>query len=289
MKKKKYSYMNRRNFKIFLTAVIVLLILAAVVLTYSYSNRNYDIEAESKEYEKIEKAQKKAEKETRQAIRAREKAKSTTYSFLQGPKSYEGGYDWAGEWCNININGNKFGAFGCGLCCIANIYSTISPYECSPKDAFKYAKKASNYSPTSVAGAIDWKDMKKTLKKMGFTCSIETKPATLEEFEKKVSGAQCAIALVSSNNDDTYWEDTPGHYVTIWLYDETEEQVFLTDSGSPARNRNDIPCEYVYDALKTSGDYQVLYVWSYNEDENKWKSDGIDEVWNVPSVEQQVQ
>ena len=57
---------------------------------------------------------------------------SDVYSFLQGPKSWGEGRAWSGEWSNQYVRGNYFGNFGCGLCCMANIYSTFSGHTCSP-------------------------------------------------------------------------------------------------------------------------------------------------------------
>ena len=112
---------------------------------------------------------------------------SLVYSFLQGPKSYGEGIPWAGAWCEEMVGYNKFGGFGCGFCCMANIYSTLTDYECSPLDIFEFAKTASRYYPTSESGAIGWKDMKKTLKAVGFECKNYRKPATYKEFQENFS------------------------------------------------------------------------------------------------------
>lgn len=83
---------------------------------------------------------------------------SDVYSFLQGPKSWGEGRAWSGEWSNQYVRGNYFGNFGCGLCCMANIYSTFSGHTCSPWDMFLYAREVSGYTPTKrsvrSAGAI---------------------------------------------------------------------------------------------------------------------------------------
>ena len=58
------------------------------------------------------------------------------YTFLQGPKSWTEGRAWSGEWSNQYVRGNYFGNFGCGLCCMANIYCTLTEYTCSPWDMY---------------------------------------------------------------------------------------------------------------------------------------------------------
>lgn len=63
-------------------------------------------------------------------------------TFFQGPKAYEGRREWSGKWGKEFYDGGSFGAFGCGLCCMANIYTTFSSYESSPVDMYRYAKKS---------------------------------------------------------------------------------------------------------------------------------------------------
>ena len=205
------------------------------------------------------------------------------YSFLQGPKSWGEGRSWAGEWSGKSISGNYFGSFGCGLCCMANVYCTLTNYTCSPWDMYEYAKTASGYSPTRKVGAIGWDDMKVTLQKSGFECSLNNKPDSYEAFRERIKGARMAVVLVCSRDDNTYWPNTSGHYVNINLYDEETDTVFLADPGSPDRNRSRIPLTYVYDALKTSSQYQYLLVQGYEEERNHWKQDGIDEAWVAPN------
>lgn len=205
------------------------------------------------------------------------------YTFLQGPKSFEQGYPWAGAWCQNIVNGNSFGGFGCGLCCMANIYSTLSPYECSPWDMYTFATQASLYYPSEESGAIGWDDMVATLQKAGLTCGLFRKPATYEEFQEMMKQNPSAIVLVSSGEDDSFWTNTSGHYVNIWLYQQGSDEVFLAEPGDPERNRSFIPLRYVYDALKTVSNYQILAVSSYQEEANQWKWNGIDIEWNGKS------
>lgn len=202
------------------------------------------------------------------------------YTFLQGPKSFEEKRPWSGEWCQVIVKKNSFGGFGCGHCCMANIYSSLSPYECSPLDMFHYATQVTDYYPSRESGAIGWHDMRTTLRAAGLTCDLHRKPGTYEEFQEQMRESQSAIVLVCSGNDDTFWKDTGGHYVNIWLYQPDSDMVFLAEPGDPDNNRTWIPLRYVYDALKTISQYQYLSVAEYVEENNPWKWNGIHDVWN---------
>lgn len=223
-----------------------------------------------------------SEEEKQELIEAFTLEEHQVYSFLQGPRSWGEGIPWSGEWCLFDINGNSFGNFGCGLCCMANIYNTLSSYEVSPWDMCEYAMTVSGYAPGRKIGAIDWGNMKETLKTCGISCDVYHKPKTYEEFQKQMAEAKSAVVLVSSYEDDTFWKDTPGHYVNIWLYQEESDTVFLAEPGSPENNRTRISLRYVYDALKTTSKFQYLAVDGYTEEDNQWKADGIDESWNHP-------
>lgn len=204
------------------------------------------------------------------------------YSFLQGPRSWEEGVAWSGEWCAFGVDGNSFGGFGCGLCCMANIYNTLSSYEVSPWDMCEYSMSVTSYAPNWESGAIGWRQMKEVLRSCGVTSYLYRKPTSYENFQKQMEWMKSAIVLVSSKNDDTYWKDTPGHYVNIWLYQREDDTVFLAEPGSPENNRSRIPLRYVYDALKTASSFQYLAIEEYSEDNNQWKANGIDENWNSP-------
>lgn len=223
-----------------------------------------------------------SEEDSQKMVEAFKLEEQEIYSFLQGPRSWNGGIPWSGEWCQFNVNGNSFGGFGCGLCCMANIYDTLSYYEVSPWDMCEYAMTVSNYAPDGKAGAIGWKDMRDTLRLCGMECKLYRKPKTYEGFRNHIKKMKSAVVLVCSGNDDTYWQDTAGHYVNIWLYQEEDETVFLAEPGSPENNRTRIPLRYVYDALKTVSKFQYLAVESYWEEHNQWKGNGIDESWNRP-------
>ncbi len=223
-----------------------------------------------------------AEEDKNTLTSALEIDENEVYSFLQGPRSWGEGIPWSGEWATFTVDGNPFGGFGCGLCCLANIYDTLSPYEVSPWDMCEYARTVTNYTPTGEAGAIGWDYMKKTLQSCGFTCGLFCKPQSYDQFRMQMKSTASAIVLISSGEDDTYWQNTPGHYVNIWLYNDYDETVFLAEPGNPENNRGRIPLRYIYDALKTVSSYQYLAVGGYWENMNQWKADGIDEVWNRP-------
>ena len=207
-------------------------------------------------------------------------AKADVYTFLQGPKSYASGLKWSGEWSGYLYHGNSFGGFGCGLCCIANVYDTLSPYKATPLDAFQFAQKNTSYSPTGKVGAISWEALEESFTKCGMKADLENKPATIEAFRTELSNAPSAILLVCSANSNEYWKDTPGHYVNIWRYNEKNHTVFLADPGEPTHNRKTVPDQYVYDALKTVSEYQILYIRSYDETQDTWKNTQMTGKWN---------
>ena len=210
-------------------------------------------------------------------------AEEMTYTFMQGPVAWESKTDWSGEWCEWEMEGGIFSVFGCGLCDLANIYGTFSPYECSPVDMYQFAMSATDYSPDWGYGAIDWPFMKQVLQKTGFTARLRRKDRTYESFQRQIAAAKTAIVLVSSSSDDTYWQDTPGHYVNVFLYDPEKDDVFLGDSGNPSHNRSRVPLRYLYDAMAADSSYQYMVVTDYNEEKNTWKYSGIHEKWTVPA------
>lgn len=190
------------------------------------------------------------------------------YTFLQGPKSWKKKRIWSGEWGEKFYDGGSFGGFGCGLCCIANVYSTISPYACSPVDAYAFAKKHTDYAG---GGAISWGYMRRALEKMGCSAEAAKKPDSYTAFQERIKALTCAIVLVSSNDSECYWKDTPGHYVTIFLYDEKKDTVFLADSGDPHHNRKRISLKKIYRSLKTGSDWQFMAVKGYQKENDIWK------------------
>lgn len=205
------------------------------------------------------------------------------YTFMQGPVAYSSGTDWGGSWCDMVLFDQKFSVFGCGLCCLANIYSTLTPYDCSPIDMFEYAREVSDYTPVSGYGAIDWPHMKYTLETLGIESELHHKDENYSDFQDALENNITATVLISSAYDKTYWQHVPGHYINVWNYDRTDDTVFLADSGNPEHNRQRIPLKYVYDAINTGSTYQYLLVTGVDPDKNTWKHDGIDIEWNVPA------
>lgn len=213
-----------------------------------------------------------------------EQKQDEIYTFLQGPKAWEARREWSGEWCYQYLEGNYFGSFGCGMCCMANIYDTLADDKGSPLDAYKFARKYSGYLPTPQSGAIGWGDMKNCLRKMGMVCDLYYKPDSYEEFQNQMARCESMIVLVTSNEDDTFWKHTSGHYVNIWLYDESDDTVFLAEPGSPTNNRKRIPLRYVYDALKTISQFQYIRVDEYNAKNDTWHPGGIVDNWTMPEI-----
>ncbi len=201
-------------------------------------------------------------------------------SFYQGSASWESKLTWSGNWGNKKYKGKKFGAFGCGLCCLANVYSSLSSYRCSPLDMLEFAKESSSYSGS---GAIEWWNMKTTLAKAGFSSESGKKPKEYEDFQKIVAKSKAVIVLVGNQNKKSMWEDTTGHYVTLFLYDKKSDQVFLADSGSYARNRHWVPLKKVYQSLKTKSSQQYLAVSSYNKKADTWRNTEFTGKCRLPS------
>ena len=211
-----------------------------------------------------------------------ELTEDNVYTFLQGPKAWSSKAPYSGAWCDEVLAGQKFSVFGCGLCDLANIYSTLTPYTCSPVDMFYFARDETGYAPSSAAGAIAWDYMQDALWKTGIYSQLHDKDATYEEFQQQIASGITAICNVNSGNDSTYWQGVTGHYINIWLYDPATDTVFLGDSGNPDHNRQRIPLKYVYDALKTADSHQYLLVTAVNLEANTWEHDGIEGEWTAP-------
>lgn len=220
-----------------------------------------------------------AESTPKPVIKTVDKTKSI-YTFLQGPRSWNRGIDWSGEWGESYMDGGSFGGFGCGLCCMANIYSSLTEYQCSPIDMYQYAKKHTGYGGGM---AIDWGYIRRGLTSLGFRCHVERKQETYREFREAVKRSKCAIVLVSSANSTVHWKNTPGHYVTIFEFDEKNDKVFLADSGDPDHNRQWIHLKKVYRSLKTASNWQYLVVRGYDRNKDTWRHKKTSGQWNRPS------
>lgn len=202
------------------------------------------------------------------------------YTYLQGPKSWNMGLDWSGEWGESFMDGGSFGGFGCGLCCMANIYSTLSRGECSPVDMYRYVKKHTGYGGGM---AIDWGYMRRGLTSLGIRCHVEWKQETYRQFRNRIKHSKCAIVLVSSADSTVHWKNTPGHYVTIFEFDSKTDKVFLADSGDPDHNRRWIHLKKIYRSLKTASNWQYLLVKEYDTKNDQWHHKGTSDTWNKPS------
>lgn len=200
-------------------------------------------------------------------------------TFLQGPKSWKKRLAWSGKWGKEYYDGASFGAFGCGLCCMANIYTTFSGYECSPIDIYEYAKRKTEYSG---GGAIDWGYIKETFKCLGFTSDVWRKPHKYEQFQQMVKDAMACVVVVSSNNSDCYWKNTPGHYVTLFSYDNMSDKIFLADSGDPSHNRHWVELKKIYKSLKTANNWQILAVTAFDPKKDRWRHSGFGGICVLP-------
>lgn len=201
------------------------------------------------------------------------------FTYLQGPKSWKERISWSGPWGKEFYDGGSFGGFGCGLCCLANVYSTFSSGRCTPVDMYKFARTKTGYSG---GGAIAWEYMDTALNKLGFNTALRRKPQSYKNFKKQVANAKCSIVLISSNNSKCYWRNTPGHYVTIFLYDKKSGTVFLADSGNPSHNRKRIELRKIYKSLKTESEWQYLNIGSYNKNSDIWKHRRLNKRWSRP-------
>ncbi len=196
----------------------------------------------------------------------------TIATFFQGPLAWKERREWSGKWGKTSYDGGSFGGFGCGLCCMANIYCSFTEYRCSPVDMYEFAKEKSEYEG---GGAIDWGYMKETMRAAGFACDVWKKPEDYADFQKLVRDSLACIVVVSSQDSKCYWEDTSGHYVTLFFYDEETDRVFLGDSGSTGHNRQWVELEKVYKSLKTANNWQCLCAVSYNREADQWRHEGI--------------
>ena len=206
------------------------------------------------------------------------------YSFLQGPKAWKKRKTWSGSWGKEYMDiGLKFGSFGCGHCCITNIYDTLSPYEISPIDTYNFTRKNTVYYPTKKSGAIGWEAMSDSLDQMGIDCTLKRKPKDYSTFQYRMNESVCAVILLLCEDPDAFWGEISGHYVVIWNYDPETDTVFLTNPGDYKLNRKTIPLRDCYDYLKGVSPFQILYIHGYDENFDTWKPEkGISEKWISP-------
>lgn len=269
--------MQKRDYSTKQMAVIILLsiamLAAAAVLNQVYKPKTQETSTSQTTVSAVEEA---LESEP-PAVSTREPSElpnpeEQIATYLQGPKSWKEKRFWSGEWGEEYYDSAAFGGFGCGLCCMANIYSSLSGKKCSPVDMYQYAKRATMYEG---GGAIDWGYMKQTMTSAGFQCTVGNKPDTYEKFQNIVKKSQACIVVVSSSDCDVYWKNTPGHYVTLFLYNEETDKVFLADSGDPEHNRQWVALKKIYRSLKTANNHQYMSVKRYEPAKNRWKCNRI--------------
>ena len=106
---------------------------------------------------------------------------------------------------------------------------------------------------------------------VGIASDVWRKPAKYSSFQKMVQKSKACIVVVSSYDSECYWKDTPGHYVTLFLYDEKRDRIFLADSGDPNHNRHWVPLKKIYKSLKKSNKWQILAVTGYEPEKDQWK------------------
>jgi len=181
------------------------------------------------------------------------------YSYVQVPPQDTGKKKWAGDWYAIEMGGKPFAHFGCGTCCVSNIYSTFIQKPIDPGRMLGIAMEYTSYDPVNKAGAISWEDIRKLCVKLGMSATLHSKDADYADFQKSVSESSATVVLVCKDNDPGLWFYTNGHYVTLWEYDPKDDSVFVTDS-SGLFNRNRVFLKDVYDALKTASRYQYMCV-----------------------------
>ncbi|MDO4961734.1 MAG: hypothetical protein Q4E57_07790 [Eubacteriales bacterium] len=182
------------------------------------------------------------------------------YSYIQQEiKYYNGDPKWAGEWAHITAAGREFINFGCGICCLSNIYSTFQQKPVTPDLVYDWAKQYVAYDPDSGIGAMSWSQLKGMITRYGMTAETKHKPADYAQFQRDMYEADACIVLVCKDNDARLWWYTNGHYVNVWAYDYASDSLFLSDA-SGLFNRARVPARWIYDALKTASDAQYLVV-----------------------------
>ena len=182
------------------------------------------------------------------------------YSYVQVPDEiYDGDLKWSGDWGNITAAGREFIYWGCGICCLSNIFSTYRGKPVPPDEVFDHTVSNTDYNPYSGVGAVSWAQLKKVCGQYGFQAVLKSKPADYSVFQKDMREAAAVIVLVSKQNDAKLWWYTNGHYVNLWEYDPVSDSVFLSDP-SGLFNRARVMLIDIYKALKTSSDAQYLIV-----------------------------
>jgi len=186
-------------------------------------------------------------------------AEQKVYSYVQMPWSNYKDIKWTGSWNGIEAGGQKFSNFGCGICALSNIYSTLTGEAVTPYTMFEWCKEYSNYRPRNGQGAIDWKELGQMCDHFGFDAETLRKPSDYETFQKHVSQSEAVMVLVCKDNSEKLWFYTNGHYVSLFDYDPEADTIFVADS-SGLWNRQRVALKDVYDSLKTRSDAQYMTV-----------------------------
>ena len=181
------------------------------------------------------------------------------YSYVQVPKDYYADERWIGDWTDIESGGQKFFYFGCGVCCLSNMISTLTPKVIAPDAMFELAKKQTDYNPDSGRGSLSWKQLRSICEQAGLSAEVKRKPDDIDVFRRDVENSDTTLVLVCKDNDDKLWFYTNGHYVNLWKYDPETDTVFVTDA-SGMFNRDRVQLEDIYNALKTRSDAQYMTV-----------------------------
>ena len=182
------------------------------------------------------------------------------YSYLQGITSYENGLEWSGDWSEIETGGRLFSSFGCGLCCLANMCCTLTGNIVTPGDMYYQAKEETTYSPGWGGGAIAWDELSDMCTILGMPGTLKRQPDDYADFQADMKNARTILVLVSSYSDDAIWKGVEGHYANIWLYDESDDTVFLTCSLGKTHNRTRVSLRDIYNALYGGNDWSYLMV-----------------------------
>ncbi len=149
--------------------------------------------------------------------------------------------------------------FGCGICCLSNMVSTLKDSVVDPEAMYYATKEQTSYYPESGRGAVSWENLKIMCGYYGLNMELRRKPSDYESFVQEIQSVPTAVVLVDGNNDKRLWWYTDGHYVNIWDYDPAAGTVFVTDP-STHYNRQRVKLVDIYNALKTASSYQYAVV-----------------------------
>ena len=166
---------------------------------------------------------------------------------------------WNGEWGRIQAGGQEFMMFGCGVCCLSNIVSTMTDRVVDPEEMYYALKDQTNYYPESGRGAVSWEYLQTMCAYYGLTMELRRKPADYESFVNEIRSVRTAVILADGGNSKRLWWYTDGHYVNIWAYDPATGTVFVTDP-STHYNRQRVKLIDIYNILKTASNYQYAVV-----------------------------